>query len=96
MMSAEPPDPRGELARIDHELAALPAGQLVERRKGGVAWIFRLYKGFGKDRFEAIGPVGGPEHLVAREAAERRRELGRRRRELARNQDRPGRGDPED
>ena len=78
-----------ELHRIEEELARLPAGQLVERRRAGGTWIFRLYKEDGIDRWNSVGPPGGPQHRQALDHARSRRELSRRRREIARFQDAP-------
>ncbi|HNY31138.1 MAG TPA: hypothetical protein PKO15_09640 [Fibrobacteria bacterium] len=77
-------EPRSRLDRIDRELALLPRGQLVVRRREGSPWVFRIWKEGARTLSEAVGEVGGREHMAMATWLERRRDLSRERRLLGR------------
>lgn len=87
LRAMEPMQSRPRLEDIDRELAALPRGQLVERKRNGQAWMFRIWKEGARILSEAVGPPLGAEHQAMALLLERRRDLSRERRTIGRGCD---------
>lgn len=78
-----------ELEEIDRRMAAIPAGQIVIRKRAGAPWAFRLEKQGRSNRFSPIGPAGAEDHLRAVSDLERRRWLAARRKKIGRQLEHP-------